>query len=81
MLVLIHHWPTGRIGFGGGRGECCASYLVDVLALKLGDEGVQALLIGLDADGLEDVLDIGGRGGGVLGEAEEKVSREVLHFG
>ena len=57
------------------------SYLVDVLALELGDEGLEAVLIGLDTDGLKDGLDVLGGGGGVATEAEEKVSCEVLHFG
>lgn len=56
------------------------SYLLDVLALELGDQGVKALVIGLNANGLENGLDIGGRGGGVASEAEKKVSCEVLHF-
>jgi hypothetical protein len=58
----------------------CPTYLLNVLALKLGDQGVEALLIGLNANGLENGLDIGGRGGGVASEAEKKVSCEVLHF-
>ena len=55
-------------------------YLRDVLALKLRDERVQALVVSLDTDGGEDGLDIGGRGGGVATEAEEEVSCEMLHF-
>jgi hypothetical protein len=54
-------------------------YLVDVLALKLGDQSVQALIVSLDADGLKDGLDISGRGGGVATKAEEEVSCEMLH--
>lgn len=54
--------------------------LLEVLALKLGDELVKALLIGVDADGGEDSLDIGGRGGLVAGEGEEEESGDVLHF-
>lgn len=56
------------------------SYLLDVLALELGDQGVEALVVSLNANGLENGLDIGGRGGGVASEAEKKVSCEVLHF-
>jgi hypothetical protein len=33
-----------------------SSYLVDVLALELADELLQALVIGLDTDGLKDLL-------------------------
>ena len=57
------------------------SYLVDVLALKLGDQGLEAVLVSLNANGLKDGLDIGGRGGGVATQAEEEVRSEVLHFG
>jgi hypothetical protein len=55
--------------------------LVDVLALELVDESLEAVLIGLNANGLEDLLDVIGVGGGVATEAEEKVSGEMLHFG
>lgn len=56
------------------------SYLVDVLALELRQELVQTLGVGLDTNGLEDLLDVGGAGGGVTTQGEEKVSGEVLHF-
>jgi hypothetical protein len=76
--------------------RCGVTYLVDVLALELGDELVKALAISLNADGLKDLLlwcqlcsqrpceyadlDVAGRGRGVATEAEEKVCRKVLHF-
>lgn len=56
------------------------SYLVEVLALELGNELVKALGVGLNANGLKDGLDISGRGGGVATEGEEEVSGQVLHF-
>lgn len=56
------------------------SYLVDVLALKLREKGLEALVISLNADGAEDLLDVGLRRGGVAGEAEEEVSCHVLHL-
>lgn len=56
------------------------SYLRDVLALKLGDEGVQALIVSLNADGRENGLDILGGRAGVATEAEEEESGDVLHF-
>ena len=56
------------------------SYLVDVLALKLGEKGLETVAVGLNADGLEDSGDVLGRGGGVASELEEEVGREVLHF-
>jgi len=55
-------------------------YLVDVLALELRDELLDAVIIGLDTDGREDLLDVLGAGAGVTTEAEEEVSCEVLHF-
>lgn len=54
--------------------------LLDVLALKLRDELLQALLVGVNANRPEDTLDVGGRRGGVSGKAEEEKSCEVLHF-
>lgn len=60
--------------------EKLSAYLTDVLALELGDESVQALVVSLDTDGVEDSLDVGSRGGGVATKAEEEVSCEVLHF-
>jgi hypothetical protein len=56
------------------------AYLVDVLARELGDELLETLILGLDADGAEDGLDVLGRGGGVAAEGEEEVGCEVLHF-
>lgn len=54
--------------------------LLEVLALELGDELLEALGVSVNADGGEDTLDIGGRGGLVASEGEEQVSGEVLHF-
>lgn len=56
------------------------SYLTDVLALELRHELAQTLIIGLNANGLEDLLYVGGGRRGVSTKAEEKVSCEVLHF-
>ncbi len=55
------------------------AYLVDVLALELLEEGVEAIVISLDADGLEDLLDIVSIRGGVASEAEKKIGCKVLH--
>lgn len=54
--------------------------LVDVLAFELGDELLEALLIGVNTDGREDGLDIVARGGVVASKDEEEESCEVLHF-
>lgn len=55
-------------------------YLVDVLARELRDELLETLILGLNADGAEDGLDVLSRGGGVAAEVEQEVSCEVLHF-
>ena len=55
-------------------------YLREILAVELGDQGGQALIISLDSDGVEDLLDVLRRGGGVTTQTEEEVSCEVLHF-
>ena len=56
------------------------AYLVDVLALKLGDQLVEARVIGLNTNGLKDSLDVGSGGRGVTTKSEKEVGREVLHF-
>lgn len=56
-------------------------YLLQILALKLTDQLVQAVVVGFDANGVENLLDILCGWGGVATEAEEKVSCEVLHYG
>ena len=56
------------------------SYLVDVLAIELRQELRQAVVIGLNTDGVEDALDVLGGWRGVSTEAEEEVSSEMLHF-
>jgi hypothetical protein len=55
------------------------AYLVDVLALELADELVEALAVGLDTDRLKNLLDVAGGGRGVAAESEEEVCCEVLH--
>jgi hypothetical protein len=57
-----------------------SSYLVDVLALKLGEELLDALAVDLNTDGGEDGLNVRGAGAGLAAEREEEVSCEVLHF-
>lgn len=61
-------------------GACGQPYLLDVLALKLGNELVEAVGVSLNTDRLEDGLDVGSGGAGVATEAEEEVGSEVLHF-
>lgn len=56
------------------------TYVVNVLALELRDQGVETVGVSLNANGLKDGLDISGRGRLVTAECKEKVSCEVLHF-
>jgi len=73
----LRHLPSFGRGVKKTPGR---TYLVDVLALELGEESVEAVAVGLNADGLEDGGDVSGRGRGVAAEAEEEVGCEVLHF-
>lgn len=60
--------------------HCVVAYLLDVLALKLGEELAQTVGVSIDTDGGEDLLDVRGRGRLVASEVKQKVSGEVLHF-
>jgi hypothetical protein len=54
--------------------------LVDVLALELSNELLEALVVGVNTDGRENLLDVGGGGRLVASKGEEEVGCEVLHF-
>ena len=56
------------------------THLSNVLALKLRDELANALLVRLDADGVEELLDVSSRRRSVAAEGEEEVGCEELHF-
>ena len=56
------------------------AYLLEVLALELSNELLEALGVSVDTDGGENLLDIGSGGLGVAGKSQEKVGSEVLHF-
>lgn len=53
--------------------------LLEVLALELGDDLLETVTLGVNADGGEDGLDVGGGGSLVAGKGEEEVGSEVLH--
>jgi len=55
------------------------AYLVDVFALKLREQLLQALIVRLDADRAKDFLDIFGGRGAIASEAEEQVCCKMLH--
>jgi hypothetical protein len=54
--------------------------VLEVLALELSNDLLEAVGVSVNADGGEDLLDVGGRGGLIASEGEEEVSCEVLHF-
>jgi len=56
------------------------SYLVDVLALKLRQKGIESVVVSLNANGTKNLLDVRGGRGGVAGEAEEEECCHVLHL-
>jgi hypothetical protein len=55
------------------------NYLVDVLASELGNQGLNAVALGLNTDGSEEGSDVLGRGGGFTTDGEQKVGSEILH--
>lgn len=54
--------------------------LVDVLSVKLLDEGIETLLVDLNSDGLENGGDVLSGRGGLSTDGEEEVCCEILHF-
>ena len=52
----------------------------DILALELSNELLEALVVGLDTDGTEDLLDVRSRGASVAANLEEEVCSEVTHL-
>lgn len=54
------------------------THLVDVLALELREELLQTLVVSLNADGLEDALDVLCAWAGVATEAEQEVCCEAI---
>ena len=59
---------------------CAVAYLLEILALKLGDESGEALIISFDTDGFENGLDVLLGRRRVAAEGEEEVGCEMLHF-
>lgn len=57
-----------------------STYLVDVLALELLEEGGEALLVGVNANGTENLLDVLSGRSGVASKLEEEEGGQVLHF-
>lgn len=50
------------------------------LALDSGQESGDLLIVGLDVDGVEELLDVISTRGGDTTEDSEQISSEVLHF-
>lgn len=53
---------------------------VDVLAVELSNELVEALVIAVNANGRDDFLDVGSRRRGVATDLEEEVCSNVTHL-
>lgn len=62
------------------RRQVLCPYLVDVLALELGDELLETLSVWVDADGLEEFGDVFGARTVVATEAEEEVCSEAIEM-
>ena len=56
------------------------TYSVDILALELGDQLLETVILSLNANGRENLLDISGRRGGVATDLEEEVCSEMTHL-
>lgn len=94
LLLLLSGRGVGRGGggttssSGGGTSGRNGSELlgtlgdelVNRLALKVLEKSGDSLGINLDTDGGDDLLDVGGRGGGVASSVKQEVSGEVLHW-
>ena len=52
----------------------------DILALELSNELLEALIVGLDTDGTEDLLDVRSGGASVAADLEEEVCSNVTHL-
>ena len=61
-------------------GRALSNQSSDILALELSDELLEALVVGLDTDGTEDLLDVRRRGASVAANLEEEVCSEVTHL-
>lgn len=95
LLLLLGGGSIGRAGGGttsssgggtsGRNGSellgTLGNELVDRLALKVLEKSGDSLGVNLDTDGGDDLLDVGGRGGGVASSVKQEVSGEVLHWG
>lgn len=55
--------------------------VLDVLALQLSNDELQALSISIDTDGAQHLLDVGSAGGLVSAQDGEQVSSHVTHSG
>ena len=72
QTVLI---STGRFGVGNE-----ATDSINVLALQLGDQLVQPLVIGLNTNSRENLLDVSGGGRSVSSNLEEQVGSNMAHL-
>lgn len=56
------------------------THLSSGLALELGDQGLQAVIVGLDTDNSEELLNVSGRGALVPTGLKEEVCSNVTHL-
>lgn len=94
LLLLLGSGGVGRSSggttssSGGGATGRNGSELLGTLGNELGDrlalevleKGGDSLGVNLNTDGGDDLLDVGGRGGGVASGVKQEVGSEVLHF-
>ena len=66
--------------YGGELSRTLSNQSADVLALELGDELLETLVISLNANSTEDLLDVGRRRGRVATNLEEEVCSEMTHL-
>lgn len=65
---------------GGKLGRASSDEFGGGLARELADEGLEALVVSLNADSGKDLLDVGGAGVGVATDLEEEVCSDVTHL-
>lgn len=57
-----------------------STYSIDIFALELRDQLIEAVIIGLDANRSENLLDVSSRRGGVTADLKEEVCSDMTHL-
>ena len=71
---------TTTTGDGCKFGRTSSNEVVNRLAVKFGEELVEALLVAVNADGREEFGDVARSGRGVAADLEQEVGCNVAHF-